>query len=236
MATLKLIVANKNSSTWSMRPWLLLRQLGIPFEEVAYKFRASGAEGEREFRGEVRAALGARRPAATGKVPALVDAAASVAVWDSLAIAEYVAEKHPDAGVWPRDARARAVARSVVAEMHSGFAAMRSALSSNVTARLPDVGERVMRAASGDDAARRDVERVAEIWSGCLAEYGGPFLFGTAFCAADAFYAPVVGRLVTYELVDRLPPAARAYVATVAALPAYRAWVAGAEREVAAKL
>ena len=206
---MKLVIGNKNYSSWSMRPWLLMTQLGIAFEEERLHF------GDPAWKAR------ARGYAPTGLVPILIDG--DLTVWDSLAIVEYLAEKYPSHGVWPAAAPARARARSIVAEMHAGFSALRGALSMNCELRV------VMQPL--DRAVRQDLARVFEIWAGCQAQLpagGGPFLFG-AFSAADAFYAPVVRRLVSYGI--ELPEVARRYVAAQEALPAMRAWMADALAE-----
>jgi glutathione S-transferase len=212
---LALFIGNKNYSSWSMRPWVLLRQAGIPFAERMVRFDAF--DGDSAFKREVLKV----NPA--GRVPVLVDE--GLAVWDSLAIAEYVAEKFPDRQLWPRDARARARARSVCAEMHSGFAALRTHCPMNIEATLPQVGALVWR---DQPAVRTDVERIVGMWSGLLEEHGGPMLFGD-FGIADAFFAPVCMRLRTYALP--VPPAIAAYVERVSALPAVQAWIADALAE-----
>jgi glutathione S-transferase len=212
---LTLYIGNKNYSSWSMRPWVLLKQAGIPFEERMVRFDAFDSDSR--FKQEVLAV----NPA--GQVPVLVDD--GFAVWDSLAIAEYAAEKFPDRGLWPREARARARARSVCAEMHSGFAALRSQCPMNIEASLPHVGALVWRDQAG---VRADVERIVSMWTGLLREHGGPMLFGE-FSAADAFYAPVCTRLSTYQLP--VPGAVMDYVRRVCALPGVQAWMAEALAE-----
>lgn len=206
--TTTLVIANKLYSSWSLRPWLLLKQLGIPFEEVLVPLH----------RPETSA--GIRRYSPAGKVPVLIDG--GVTIWDSLAIVEYAAERWPEAGIWPRDREARALARSVSAEMHSGFAGLRRACPMNL-------GKRFTFRDRGEEAAR-DIVRVEEIWTDARAKYRqvGPFLFG-AFTAADAMYAPVVTRLDTYGV--EVAPEARAYMDTILALPSYRAWREAALRE-----
>ncbi|HEY2731762.1 MAG TPA: glutathione S-transferase family protein [Polyangia bacterium] len=206
---MRLLIGNKNYSSWSLRPWLLLEQLGIPFEEEKLSFN------DPTFSARVRAL----NPA--GMVPVLVDG--DLAVWDSLAIVEYVAEKFPDRGVWPAAREARARARSVCAEMHAGFPDLRSRLAMNCELHLP--------LAVLDTSTRRDVARICDIWADCarFAEgVEGPFLFGR-FSAVDAYFAPVVRRFVTYEVA--LPQAARRYIATIDALPAMQAWVTAARAE-----
>ncbi len=210
---LKLYVGNKNYSSWSMRPWVLLRQADIPFEEVMVRFDAFDP-GSR-----FKQVVGAINP--VGKVPVLVDTdvAGGLAVWDTLAIAEYVAEKFPGKRLWPQDAAARARARSVCAEMHSGFTALRSHCTMNIEASLPDIGQLVWRDRPG---VRADVERIVGMWSGLLAAYGGPMLFGE-FSVADAYFAPVVTRLKTYALP--VPADVAAYAERVVALPSVKAWI-----------
>ncbi len=211
----KLYIGNKNYSSWSMRPWVLMRQAGIDFEEVLVRFDSFDAGSEFKRR------IGPVSP--TGKVPALVHG--NLVVWDTLAIAEYLAERFPDRALWPAEARARAVARSACAEMHSGFSALRGACPMNVEARLPEVGALIWRDKPG---VRADVERLVALWTQLLDTHGGPMLFG-AFSIADAFFAPVCMRLVTYALP--LPPQIAAYVGRVQALPGVQDWVQGALAE-----
>ena len=212
---LKLYIGNKNYSSWSLRPWLLMRQAGIAFEEVQLRFD-SFAPGS-----QFKQALASISP--TGKVPVLVDG--PLAVWDTLAIVETLAEWFPDKGVWPQDAAARAQARSVCAEMHSGFGALRSACPMNIEAHLPEVGALAWR---DQPEVRADVERLTGLWSGLLDAHGGPMLFGS-FSAADAFFAPVCMRLLTYALP--VPEPIAAYIGRVCALPAMQEWTAGALAE-----
>jgi glutathione S-transferase len=211
---LQLIIGNKNYSSWSMRPWVLLTQLGIPFLEKKLRFDFSENSA---FRQEVAC----YSPA--GQVPVLLDE--GLAVWDSLAIAEYLHEQFPEAGVWPAERAARARARCLAAEMHSGFSALRSHCPMNIEAALPDVGERVW-AQQAD--VRANLARIEAAWADALQSHGGPFLFG-AFSAADAMYAPVCMRLLTYALP--LSETSRAYVQRVAAAPGVMAWVADALAE-----
>ena len=211
----KLYIGNKNYSSWSMRPWVLLRQAGIPFEEVIVRFDSFSADSQ------FKQQLGPVSP--TGKVPVLVDG--DLVIWDTLAIAEYVAEQFPQHGLWPADKAARARARSVCAEMHSGFQALRGTCMMNIEASLPDVGALAWR---DKPAVRADVERLVAMWSELLAQHGGPMLFG-AFTIADAYYAPVCMRLKTYVLP--VPPHIAAYVERVRALPGVRAWIDGALAE-----
>lgn len=212
---IKLYIGNKNYSSWSMRPWVLLTQTAIPFEEVMVRF--DSFEPGSKFKQN----LSALTP--TGKVPVLVDE--QLAVWDTLAIAEYLAEQFPDKHLWPKDKAARARARSVCAEMHAGFTGLRSNCPMNIEASLPEVGALIWR---DKPAVRSDVARLVAMWQGLLAEYGGPMLFGE-FCVADAYFAPVCMRLKTYALP--LPQDVAAYVERVCALPAMKAWVAGALAE-----
>ena len=200
MAAPLLVVGNKNYSSWSLRPWLAMKVLGIPFQEVRIPLYGEGS----------KAKILAYSPA--GKVPCLVDG--NLRVWDSLAIMEYLAERHP--GVWPADAALRARARSISAEMHSGFANLRNHMSMNIRRRHPGKGR--------TPEVLAEIRRIVEIWSECRK----PFLFG-AFCAADAMYAPVVLRFRTYEM--ELPPICRAYADAVLALPALQEWIRDAERE-----
>jgi len=205
---LKLVVGNKNYSSWSMRPWVLLRQAGIPFEEVQLKFDQ-----------DVRV-IGIENYSRAGKVPVLmVD---GEAVWDTLAIAETAAELFPEKKLWPEDARARRLARSACAEMHSGFQALRGKMPMNIRRSYPGKGL--------TPESKKDIDRVVALWSECRERFGsgGPLLFGT-FSIADAYFAPVVMRFRTYA-VD-VPRAAKDYCAAVEALAAVREWAEGAQRE-----
>ena len=212
---LKLYIGNKNYSSWSMRPWVLLTQAGIAFEEVMVRFDAFTPDSQ------FKTTIGKINPVA--KVPVLVDG--DLVVWDTLAIAEYLAETHPDKQLWPQDKAARARARSVVAEMHSGFGALRSHCGMNIEARLPEVGEIVWR---DQPAVRADVQRLVDMWSELLDQHGGPMLFGQ-FSIADAFYAPVCMRLATFALP--VPEHITAYVQRVQQLPGVKAWIDGALAE-----
>jgi glutathione S-transferase len=199
-----LVIGNKLYSSWSLRPWLLLRQLGIAFDEVMIPLDQP----------DTRARILAHSPG--GKVPILVDEGFSV--WESVAIMEHVADTRSDLPVWPVDPAARAMARSVAAEMHAGFGALRSACPMNLGKRYA--------ARDRGEAVARDVARVTAIWREAREQFGGgPFLFG-AFSAADAMYAPVVTRLDTYAIpVD---PVSRAYMDTILGLPAFREWLEAA--------
>ena len=197
---LKLYIGNKNYSSWSMRPWVLLKQAGIPFEEVKVRFDSFDASSS------FKAQISRVNPA--GKVPVLDDD--GFAVWDTLAIAEYVAERFPDKQLWPQGVQARARARSVCAEMHSGFAALRSACPMNIEADLAQAGQLIWR---DKPAVRSDVARLVSMWCELLVEYKGPLLLGN-FSIADAFFAPVCMRLKNYGLPVRLR-----------ALPGVKAWI-----------
>ena len=212
---LKLYIGNKNYSSWSMRPWVLLKQAGIAFDEVRVRFDSFDAGSE------FKRTMGSVTP--TGKVPALVDG--DLVVWDTLAIAEYLAETHPDKQLWPQDKAARARARSVVAEMHSGFGALRSHCPMNIEAHLPEVGALLWRDQAG---VRADVQRLIDMWGELLAQHGGPMLFGQ-FTIADAFYAPVCMRLATYALP--VPQPIADYVRRVQQLPGVKAWIDAALAE-----
>jgi glutathione S-transferase len=212
---LKLYIGNKNYSSWSMRPWVLLTQAGIAFEEVKVRFDSFAAGSS--FRQTVDAIT------PTGKVPVLMDDA--LVVWDTLAIAEYLAEQFPEKHLWPQDKAARARARSVCTEMHAGFTGLRSNCPMNIEAVLPEVGALIWR---DKPAVRSDVARLVAMWQGLLAAHGGPMLFGE-FCVADAYFAPVCMRLKTYALP--LPHDVAAYVDRVCALPAVKAWVGEALAE-----
>ncbi|HEY0200870.1 MAG TPA: glutathione S-transferase family protein [Burkholderiaceae bacterium] len=212
---LQLYIGNKNYSSWSMRPWVLLKQAGIAFEEVKLRFDSFSANSHFKQR------LGSISPA--GKVPVLVDD--GLVVWDTLAIAEYLAERFPDKHLWPTDAQARARARSVCAEMHSGFGALRNHCGMNIEASLPEAGAIIWR---DQPAVGDDVARLCEMWHELLMAHGGPLLFGE-FSIADAYFAPVCMRLATYALP--VPPRIAAYVQQVRALPGVQAWVEGALAE-----
>lgn len=212
---LKLYIGNKNYSSWSMRPWVLLRQTGIDFEEVMLRFDGFGPESQ------FKKAIGAVNP--VGKVPLLEHD--GLRIWDTLAIAEYLAEQFPIHALWPAEKAARARARSVCAEMHSGFMALRSAFPMNIEARLPQVGALALR---DKPAVQADLQRIVAMWSGLLAEHGGPMLFG-GFSVADAYFAPVVMRLKTYALP--VPSDILAYMDRVCGLPGVKAWIDGALAE-----
>ncbi len=212
---MQLYIGNKNYSSWSMRPWVLMKQASIAFDEVLVRFDAFTPESR--FKTELA------RLTPAGRVPVLVDD--GLHIWDTLAIAEYLAERFPKARLWPSDKAARARARSVCAEMHSGFGALRSHFPMNIEAALPEVGERVWREQA---EVRADLARIVQMWTGLLAAHGGPLLFGR-FSIADAYFAPVVMRLGTYGVP--VPDAVAGYMARVQALPGVQAWVAEALAE-----
>jgi glutathione S-transferase len=197
-------IGNKNYSSWSLRPWILLRELGIPFTERLHVFGES-------FKG------GGDAKSPSGRVPVLHDG--DRVVWDSLAIAEYLAERHP--GVWPKDDDARAWARSTAAEMHSSFGALRTWCSMSCGTR--------MKVKQSPEALRKDIARVDAAWSEGLKRFGGPFLAGKSFTAVDAFFCPVAFRWQTYGF--ELSPAARAYAERLIALPGMKEWYAAAIAE-----
>nr|WP_315426824.1 glutathione S-transferase family protein [uncultured Albidiferax sp.] len=211
----QLYIGNKNYSSWSMRPWVLLKQAGIPFEEIMLRFDSFDVQSH------FKLAVQAVNP--VGKVPVWVDG--DLAVWDTLAIAETLAEQFLDKALWPRQPKARARARSVCAEMHAGFTALRSHCPMNIEARLPEVGQLLWR---DKPAVRADVARLAAMWGELLDAHGGPMLFGD-FSIADAYFAPVCMRFNTYALP--LPAAIHAYVDRVTALPGVQAWISEALSE-----
>ena len=216
---LKLAIGNKNYSSWSMRPWVLMRQFNIPFDELMIPF--DGFDAGSAFKQAIT------RLSPVGRVPVLLHG--DLVVWDTLAIAEYLAEyateNFPEHALWPRDQAARARARSLCAEMHSGFGALRSACPMNIEAALPEVGQRVL---AEQAAVVADLARITGMWQAALAASGGPFLFG-AYSIADAYFAPVAARLRTYALP--LPAGLAAYVERLWASPGVAAWVQGALAE-----
>lgn len=205
MAMLKLFIANKNYSSWSLRPWALMRSLGIPFEETLVPFAGGGEQ------------VAFRAFSPSGKVPCLVDG--DTTVWDSLAIVEYLAELFP--GVWPADAQARAWARSAAAEMHSGFPVLRQRCSMNCGLRV--------RIDPFPPELKRDWARMDALWNDGLGRFGGPFLAGTEVTAVDAFFAPVAFRVQTYS--PPLSASAEQYARRLLDLPALREWYASALTE-----
>jgi glutathione S-transferase len=208
-ADMKLVIGNKNYSSWSMRPWVALTAFGIPFEEVRIGLDLPDTTSR------------IAQYAAAGQVPILI--AGETIVWDSLAICEYLAEQFRGRGMWPRDVQARAMARSICAEMHSGFGGVRSAMWMNIRARFTGKGR--------TPAAQADIGRICEIWENCLAGSGpNRFLFGD-FSMADAYFSPVVMRFRTYGVA--LAPALQAYADRVAVHPAVAQWIREAEAEAA---
>jgi glutathione S-transferase len=200
--TLKLVIGNKNYSSWSMRPWLAMRATHIAFEEIFIPLYTGQTDKNRIL-----------AFARSGKVPILIDG--ETTVWDSLAIIEYLAERFPDVRLWPEDRTERAHARAVSAEMHSGFLPLRSECGMNL--------HRPVGAITLSQDARADIARIQEIWTDCRARYGkrGSFLFG-AFGATDAMFAPVVHRFRTYAIAVSLE--VKNYMETMMALPAFREW------------
>lgn len=203
----QLFIANKNYSSWSLRPWLLLTELKIPFTEHQTSF--DGPDNHDKFRGF----------APNGKVPCLHHD--GDVVWESLAIIEYLAEQH--AGVWPQDAKARAFARCAASEMHAGFTSLRGTcpMSVGIRVKLQQISP----------ALQADLDRISELWQQGLQSFAGPFLAGNTFSAVDAFFAPVAFRVQSYGLP--LPPAAQAYVELLLSLPGMRAWQQAALAESA---
>jgi len=208
MANTTLTISSKNYSSWSLRGWLLTKLSGLPFEEVFVSVDDPSA----------RAELLLLSPSIL--VPCLSHD--DIRVWDTLAIAEYLNEVRPDAGLMPGNRRERAHCRSICGEMHSGFGSLRSALPMNLKAHFPNFKVWAR--------AQSDIERIVSIWSECLKQYGGPFLFGERPTAADAMYAPVVTRFVTYDV--KLEPEIVAYGQRILALPEMQQWIADAQQEV----
>jgi glutathione S-transferase len=208
MAALTLVIGNKNYSSWSMRPWVLMKQLGIPFEEKKLRFHSTEWDAEIE------------RWSPSRLVPVLWNG--DQTVWDTLAIAEALHEWFPEKGVWPKDATARAFARSASSEMHSGFRDLRSAMPMNIRSSYPGKGM--------SPAVQANIDRIEGLWKEARARFGsgGPFLFG-AFSAADAMFAPVTSRFRTYAV--KLSPESQRYCDAVLAAPGVRAWVDDAVKE-----
>lgn len=213
---IRLVIGNKRTSSWSLRPWLALKQAGIPFTEIRINLRSA----------DMKEQILAHSPA--GKVPVMW--VGDLMIWDSLAILEYVADRHPDKGLWPSDERARAVARAVAAEMHSGFQALREHCPMKFQASEPKPEH--------PEPVQANIRRIVELWTDCRRRFGadGPFLFSD-FSIADAMYAPVASRFRTY--VDDLGAygddgTAAAYVEALFGLPAMEEWAQGAQAEMAA--
>lgn len=204
---LKIVVGNKKYSSWSLRGWLGVKLSGAPFEEIVVPLDMP------------ETAENIRKHSPSGRVPCLIDG--STSVWDSLAICEYLAEKFPQAGLWPADPALRALARSVSAEMHSGFVDLRNDCSMRIVETRP---YKPLRA-----EVQRDVDRIVAIWEECLRRSGGPSLFGQKPTIADAFYAPVVSRFRTYSIPVSAP--AQKYCETVWSWPALQEWVTAARAE-----
>ncbi|EOO02595.1 putative glutathione s-transferase protein [Phaeoacremonium minimum UCRPA7] len=207
-----LFVANKNYSSWSMRPWVLMRAFDIPFEEKVYMFEQT----------EVQEAFSDFSP--SGKVPCLHDSSVGkkgLAVWDSLAIIEYLAEREPEKGIWPTEVVSRSFARCAAAEMHSGFNAIRNEMGMNVGIRV-ELGE-------PSKALKRDLERLDALWTEGLTKFGGPWLAGDKFSAADAFFAPVATRLQTYGV--NLSELSMTYAKKLLEMPASREWIEAGTQE-----
>lgn len=203
---MKLLIGNRNYSTWSLRPWLVLRHFGIPFEDEVLQLSGPGW----------REAIAARSP--TGKVPLLIDG--ELAVPETIAIIEYLADRFPDRAIWPADCERRALARAAAAEMHAGFTALRTHAPMNLRAAHPGKVD--------PEAVRKDLHRLEALWGGLLARSDGPYLFGE-FTAADAMYAPVATRLRTYDLP--VSDVAGRYVEAIYALPAFQEWLGLALQE-----
>ena len=205
---MKLIIGNKNYSSWSMRPWIAMKQIGLAFEEVVIPMNQP----------ETRARMLEHSP--TGLVPTLIDG--DVTIFETIAILEYLNDRHPDAGLWPRDIGVRAHARAISAEMHAGFAALRRDCPMNI--------RRPVRKHLPSPEGLAQAQRVDALWTDARRRYGagGPFLFGS-FTAADAMYAPVVNRLHTYDVPRS--PTAQAYMEAIMALPAWKEWEAASRAE-----
>ena len=212
---MQLYIGNKNYSSWSMRPWIMLKQLDIPFEEIRLSFGDMGPDSEFKKR------LKSITP--TGRVPVLVHR--ELVVWDTLAIVETVAELFPHLALWPRHATARARARSICAEMHSGFTSLRNHCPMNIEIIMPDIGAKLMKENEG---VQSDLQRIIEMWQSALNESGGPFLFGD-FTIADAYYAPVVMRIRGFTLPA--PTDVAAYCERITGLQSVHRWIKDALQE-----
>jgi len=212
---MRLYIANKNYSSWSMRPGVLMKQAGIACEEVMLRF--DGFDAQSKFKQSLKDI----NP--VGKVPVLVDG--DLAVWDTLAISEYVAEKFPEKKLWPTAAAHRAHARSICAEMHSGFMGIRTACPMNIDAYLPEIGALALR---DKEAVRNDLKRIDTLLSSLLKEHKGPMLFGE-FSIPDAYFSPVVMRIKTYALP--VSAETQGYMERLCAMPGVKAWIDGALAE-----
>jgi glutathione S-transferase len=207
---MQLVIGNKNYSSWSMRPWVLMRHFGIRFKEVMIRF--DSMEADSKFKSLVSVISQA------GRVPVLVDNNGFV-VWDTLAIAEYLAEHYPSLALWPQDVQERSLARSYCAEMHSGFSQLRNHCPMNIEAQLPEVGQRLMVEQAG---VKADLDRLQSMWTQALNRSGGPFLFGP-FGIVDAYFAPVTFRITTYGLP--VSPTVSQYINRVHQNAAVSQWV-----------
>lgn len=203
---MKLVIGNKRYSSWSLRPWLLLKYYDISFQEILIKLYEPGSPAE------------IKKYSAAAKVPVLIDD--SITVWESMAIFEYLNEKYADKKMWPNEVAERAHARSICNEMHAGFSHMREIMSHNVRDHFPDFDY---------SGAKADVERIKEIWKDCLKKYGGPYLFGN-FTIADAMFAPVVNRFVTYDV--KCDDLILDYIKTIRDIPAHKEWINSGMTEV----
>ncbi|MBW4575058.1 MAG: glutathione S-transferase family protein [Aphanothece sp. CMT-3BRIN-NPC111] len=208
MTNFTLVIGNKNYSSWSLRPWLVLKQLGVEFNEIRIHLYAPTSKQE------------ILKYSSNGKVPILQHD--NLTVWESLSICEYLAECFPEAKLWPEDRQARAIARSISSEMHAGFTNLRQHMSMNIRASLPGKGR--------EPGVTEDIQRIISIWQDCRQQFGnsGDFLFGH-FTIADAMFAPVVLRFITYGV--ELDPALQAYTKTILSLPAMQDWVTAAKAE-----
>ena len=209
MKQFTLVIGNKNYSSWSLRPWLLMKQAEIDFEEIRIPLHQANTDSE------------IAKYSAAGKVPILIHG--EITLWESLSICEYIAERFAKVHLWPQDAKVRAIARSVASEMHAGFQALRQNMPMDVRASYPGKG----MAADVQD----DIDRITDIWKDCLKKfgYGGKFLFGR-FTVADAMFAPVVLRFKTYAV--KVDPISEAYMKNILSLPAMEEWCKAARQEV----
>jgi len=208
MGKLTLVIGNKNYSSWSLRPWVLMKQARLTFDEILIPIH----------RADTQSAILRYSPA--GRVPVLLDG--DITVWESIAICEYLAERFPSARMWPEDVAARALARAISAEMHAGFQTLRQSMPMNCRGRFPGKGLK--------PGVQEDIDRITGIWRDCRQRYGGEgdMLFGH-FTIADAMFAPVVLRFITYDV--KLDPVSKAYVKAIESLPAIQEWVEAARAE-----